>query len=111
MSNEKNWRRIVLNSENPKIKKPSGIEGVANWFFGNFCARCGKFDRECENYGKNCWDKIQAVKNGLKESGREYITHKKFARIIRISPFCKPTKREFHECPICKAFGIPQRRW
>lgn len=90
------------------MKKPVNLKRLANWYFGNFCARCGNFDKEEMHYGKDCWDKLQTIAEKLK--GQE-MTHKEFVNLIRYnSSFCKPTKREFSECPICKAFGIPQRR-
>ncbi len=96
----------------PIVKKPAKIEHVANWFFGNFCARCARTDDENESYGKVCFDKIQVIVTKLKENGTKEITHKEFADLIRKgSTFCKPIKREFAECPICRALGVPQRRF
>ena len=94
-----------------KPKKHAKVEHIAAWSFGNFCARCGKIDDENEAYGKNCYDKIQLIKDKLKASGIEIMTHKEFRYLIKSSTFCKPTKRVFKEYPICKALGVPQRRY
>jgi len=91
-----------------KVKKPAKVEHLANWFFGNFCVRCGRIDDENENHGKICYDKILTIANKLKQSGMEMMFHKEFSDLIRTSTFCKPTEREFHECKICKALGVPQ---
>lgn len=90
-----------------KTKKPARIEHLVNWYFGNLCARCGRIDREDENYGMDCYGKLQTIRKGIKASE---MIHKEFVRIIKSSPFCKPIKRAFDECPICKALGIPQWR-
>lgn len=89
-----------------KIKKPVKVEHLARWFFGNFCAKCAKIDDKNENYGRKCLDKIHSIANKLKQSGQESMTHKEFTILIKDQEFCKPVKRTFHECPICKAFGI-----
>ena len=92
-----------------KIKPLMKIEHLVNWYFGNFCARCGNIDRKDKNYGKDCWDKLQEL--GKKLEGEEML-HKEFVNLVRNnSTFCKPIKREFHECQICKALGIPQKRY
>jgi len=86
-----------------KIKKPIKIEHLVNWYFGNFCARCGNIDRQDKNYGKDCWEKLQKLCEGLKD---KEMLHREFVDLVRnSSTFCKPTKRIFHECPICKAIG------
>jgi hypothetical protein len=90
-----------------KPKKPIKIEHLVNWYFGNFCARCGKIDMENENHGRNCYEKLQAIAKGIKVQG---MTHNEFVLIVKSSPFCKPIKRIFPECPICKALGVPQRK-
>lgn len=36
-----------------KITIAAKVEHLANWFFGNFCAKCAKVDDEGENYGKD----------------------------------------------------------
>lgn len=89
-----------------KLKKPAKIEHLVNWYFGNFCARCGRIDGE--DYGRGCYEKLQAIGGRIKV---KEMTHAEFVRIIKSGPFCRPVKREFKECPICKALGIPQRRW
>lgn len=98
--------------EKPKTKKPAKIEHVANWFFGNFCIRCGRVDSEQDNYGMTCRDNIQTIVKKLTESGQHKILHKEFSDLIKKgTTFCRPTKREFPDCPICKGLGIPQRGW
>jgi len=94
-----------------KIKKPVNVRHLANWYFGNFCAHCGRIDSESDRFDKDCSDKIHSVANQLDVDGIENMTHKEFRELIKNSSFCKPIKRVFHECPICKALGIPQRRW
>lgn len=91
-----------------RIKKPVKVEHLANWFFGNFCARCTRIEDENKPYQDNCGKKIHAIKNKLKTDGIELMTHKEFTVIIKTAPFCKPIKRVFHECPICKALGAPR---
>lgn len=91
------------------MKKPAKIKHLANWYFGNFCTRCSRVDNEEEDYARDCYDKIHLIADKSKESGTEEMTHKQFAYLIKTSPFCKPIKRELHECHICKKLGIPQR--
>lgn len=93
------------------IKKPVSIEHLANWFFGNFCARCARTEDEDAPYQENCGKIIQTIKNKLKADGIELMTHKEFTVIIKTAPFCKPIKRVYPECPICKALGVPQRKY
>lgn len=89
-------------------KRPVKVEHLANWFFGNFCTRCGYIETA---KGKECWDKIHLIAQKLKSGGIEEMRHKEFTDLIkRGTTFCKPIKREFHECPICKALGVPQKR-
>lgn len=87
-------------------KKEVKIEHLVNWYFGNFCAKCGKIDDIKENYAKKCLDKIQLIVSMLKQNGTEILTYKEFLHLIRDQEFCKPIKRSFHECPICKKLGI-----
>ena len=87
-----------------KIKKPAKIGHLINWYFGNFCARCGNIDDKEKNYGKDCWDNLQKLGEGLKN---KEMLHRDFVHLVRgNSTFCKPTKRIFHECKICKSLGI-----
>lgn len=90
-----------------EIKKQVNLKHLANWYFGNFCSRCAKLDDEESDYAKNCYDKLQLLADRLTESGIKQMTHKEFVRLIKFqSVFCRPIKREFPECRICKAFGI-----
>lgn len=95
------------NIEQTKVKKPVKMSQVVNWYHGNVCIRCARIDMESEAYGRKCYDKLQALGKGI---GTPEITHKEFVNIAKSSPFCKPIKREFHECPACKALGVPQWR-
>lgn len=93
-----------------KTKKPAKLKHLANWYFGTFCVKCARIDDEKENYAKDCCDKINMIVDNLIESGTEMMTHKEFRNLIKnTSTFCKPIKREFHECSICKALGVPQQ--
>lgn len=92
-----------------KVKKPVKMSHAINWYHGNVCIRCARIDMESEAYGRNCYDKLLALGKGI---GTPEITHKEFVAIAKSSPFCKPIKRQFNDdCPICKAFGVPKRRW
>ena len=67
-------------------------------------------DREEDKHAKECYDKIHLVANKLIETGRDSMSYKEFRMLIKDgSTFCKPIKRVFPECPICKALGIEQR--
>ena len=91
-------------------KKPANVKHLANWYFGTFCCRCGRMDNVEDKYAGECYDKIHLIANKLIESGRDSMTYKEFRMLIKDgSRFCKPIKRVFHECPICKALGIKQR--
>lgn len=101
---------IALLYSMDKSKKPANIKHIANWYFGTFCSRCSRIDRVEDKYAKDCYDKIHLIADKLIESGRESMTYKEFGILIKDgSTFCKPIKREFHECQICKALGIRQR--
>lgn len=93
-----------------EVKKPAKIKHLANWYFGTFCSRCAMIDKEEVNFAADCYNKIHLIANKLVESGICSMTHKEFRALIKDgSTFCKPVKREFHECQICKAMGIKQR--
>ena len=47
-------------------------------------------------------EKIEAVSRSIKA---KEMTHKEFVRIIRSSPFCRPIRRVFPECELCKMIG------
>ena len=94
--------------EEMKEKKPAKIEHLVNWYFGNFCAKCGRIDMDSENYGKKCYDKMQKIKDNI---NIKEMAHKEFVNIIRNTSFCKPLKRMFHKCKICEALGVPQERF
>ncbi len=92
------------------VKKPAKIKHLANWYFGTFCYRCARMDTKEDNYARDCYDKIHFIADKLIESGRDSMTHKEFRMLVKEgSTFGRPIKREFHECPICKALGIRQR--
>ena len=88
------------NKEKPK----KNVKHLANWYFGNFCAM--KYGHE-----KECYDKLHEIAAELEKRGIIEMTHKEFVIVARENLTCKPTRREFHECPICKKFGVPQRRF
>ena len=89
-----------------KIKRPVKIEHLINWYFGNFCIRCGKINLDTERYGKDCYDKMQKIKSGIEA---EEMTHKEFVEIMKRTTFCRPIKREFSRCRICECLGI--KKW
>ncbi len=87
-------------------KRDVKIDHLINWYFGNFCAKCGFIDMEEENHGKDCWDKLYSLKEILPDE----MTHKEFINFVKNgTTFCKPIPRKFQECPICKDLGIPLR--
>jgi hypothetical protein len=91
------------------LKKKYKKEHIMNWYFGNYCAKCGKIDLKSEDYGRKCYKKMKEIIQGI--DGEE-ITHKEFVNIIRNSSFCKFEKREFsNNCPICKKLGVPRFRF
>ena len=80
-----------MQHEKQKVK----IEHLVNWYFGNFCAKCGKIDLESEDFGKKCFEKLQKIKDNVKV---EKMNNKQFVNIVRNSLFCHPTTRKFSEC-------------
>ena len=83
--------------------KKAKIGHIVKWYYGNFCARCGNIDDKNKNYGRDCWNKLQLLKEKLKGD----MTHKEFVRLVRQHPtFCKPVPRKFRDCPICMMLGI-----
>ncbi len=90
--------------KNLREKPKKNVRHLANWYFGNYCAMKYGHERECD-------DKLQEIAAELEKIGITEMTHKKFGIIARENLTCKPIKREFHECPICKKLGVPQRRF
>jgi len=90
------------------MKKSYKKEHILNWYFGNYCAKCGKVDSESENYGKECFEKMKEIMNNIDS---DEITHKQFIEIIRNSDFCHPITRKFCECNLCKCSGINNNYW
>jgi len=84
--------------QKPKVK----IEYLINWYFGTFCYRCRRIDSKKDNYGRNCYNKIQKIGSSI---NLKELTHKQFREIIKNSLFCKPIKRQFSTCPICEKLG------
>ncbi len=80
------------------------VKHAANWYFGNYCAM--KY-----GHGRECYDKLHEIAKKLESRGIAEITHKEFSIIARENLTCKPLKREFHDCPICRALKIPQQRF
>lgn len=91
------------------MKKSAKPKHLVNWYFGTFCYRCVRIDSDEEKHGGICYGKINLIADKIIESGIEMMTHKEFREIIKTSTFCKPIKREFHDCPICRALGVTQR--
>lgn len=99
---------MKLKTQGGMSKRKAKVDHLINWYFGNFCARCGFIDMEDKKYGRDCQDKLHLLKELLPEE----MTHKEFINFVRNgTTFCRPIPREFHECPICKALGVPQRKW
>jgi|SRR3989344_7076389 len=90
------------------IKMPAKIQHLINWYFGNFCAKCGKIDSEQEEFGRKCYNKLIAIKDNLNV---DEMTHKEFVNIIRHTSFCHSSTRHFDDCAVCKKFGISNRYW
>lgn len=44
------------------IKKPAKIQHLINWYFSNFCAKCGKVDSEQEEHGRKCYNHLMISK-------------------------------------------------
>lgn len=86
-------------------KKPAKIAHLVNWYFGNFCVRCGRIDLPEEDYGGYCIEKLHKLGDAI---GVGEITHREFVRLVKEgTTFCNPTKRQFRECSICNAIGGP----
>ncbi|MFZ2455935.1 MAG: hypothetical protein WAX07_05625 [Candidatus Altiarchaeia archaeon] len=80
------------------------IEHLANWYYGNVCMKCGRMDTED---GGKCFDRLHSMKNELPDE----MTHKEYVKYVKNKEgLCKPIKRTFHECEICKALGVPAYR-
>jgi len=78
-------------------------EHITNWYYGNYCVRCGRIDID-GNQGRDCYDRLRSLNNALPEE----LTHKEYVQYVKNKAgFCRPTPRTFHECPICKALGVP----
>lgn len=91
-----------------KEKRKAKISHLINWYFGNFCAKCGKIDSEEEDYGQKCLGKLNMIKDNLDVNE---MTHKQFVNIVRNSSFCHPTTRKFCECELCKKHRISNKYW
>ncbi|MBI3334191.1 hypothetical protein HYZ97_01785 [Candidatus Pacearchaeota archaeon] len=93
---------MIINAMDKKIKPKMGVHHLASWYFGNFCAM--KY-----GHGKDCDDKLQGIANELEKIGIKEMTHKEFCIIARENLTCKPIKRKFNDCPICKVMKIKHR--
>ena len=94
---------MVINENNKKVVK---AEHLANWFFGNYCAKCGMID--LEDFGASCRKKIDLL---VKEIEIEKMSYRDFILLMRRSLFCKPFARKFEECACCKRIGISNKYW
>ena len=100
---------IKNNTSSQKPKKKYKIQYLINWYFGNYCAKCGRIDLESEDHGQKCMKKIEQIRDNL---NTEEMTHKEFINIMRHTNFCHPFTRKFHECEICKRFGgLSDKYW
>ena len=84
---------MEIQKQKPKKK----IDHLINWYFGNYCAKCGKIGLKSEDYGQKCLRKMKKIKEGLNISE---MTHKEFIDIIRHNSFCHPFTRKFSECEV-----------
>lgn len=89
-------------------KKPAKISHLINWYFGNFCAKCGKIDLESEEFGRKCYKNLLVIKDNL---NIDEMTHREFVDIIRHTIFCHPFTRHFDDCEICRKLGINNNYW
>jgi len=69
--------------------------------------------REEEDFERlSCYKKIREM---MEDASERIITHKDFVCLVRNELKICDTKNfkklEFHECPICKVLGVPQRKW
>jgi hypothetical protein len=87
-----------------KVKPKMSVHYLASWYFGTFCAL--KY-----GHGRACDDKLHEIANELEKRGVKEMTHKEFCIIARENLTCKPIRRRFHDCPICRRFGVPQKRF
>ena len=94
--------RRIINTMDKKTKV--SVHHLASWYFGNFCAM--KY-----GHGKECDDKLHELANELENRGIKEMTHREFCIIARENLTCKPIKREFDDCPICKAMRIPRQNY
>jgi len=89
-------------------KKPAKIQHLINWYFGNFCAKCGKIDSEQEEFGKKCYNKLLTIQDNV---NADQMTHKEFVNLVRNTSFCHPSTRHFDDCATCKKFRINNNYW
>ena len=95
---------MVVDKGSEGSMKKANIGHLVNWFWGNYCAKCGKVD--LDDFGDECRRKIERM---AREIGVEEIRYKDFVLIMRRSLFCKPFSRKFCECRTCRKFGLSDR--
>jgi len=97
-----------MENQDKKVKSKVKISHLVNWYFGNYCAKCGRIDLKEEDYGKKCFEKLKKIGENLNV---EEMTHKEFINILRHSSFCHPFTRKFCECKLCNKFKISSKYW
>ena len=80
------------------IKRTYKIEHLINWYYGNFCVK----HKHCTKEHYEDMRQIALFWN-ISE-----MTHKEFIFRIRQELKCFPVQRDFHDCLICRKFGIHQ---
>lgn len=84
-----------------KPKQITNIYHLVNWYHGNFCVKHEGSTREH-------YDELKRIALSWNISK---MTHREFCYRIRKELKCNPIKRKFEDCPVCRRFGISQRRY
>jgi hypothetical protein len=61
-------------------KKPASMGRLANWYFGNFCVKCGRIESEKEEYGRLCHEKLHGLKDAV---GVGEMTHQEYVGLVK----------------------------
>jgi len=103
------WKVKDNISEMKKERPKWPLQRLKGMYFAIHCWKCKKFELSTEEYKKRCEENIQKIIDNLEV---EEMKFKEFNDIIKNSTFCTFEKREFNNnCPICKKWGIPQKRF
>ncbi len=93
-------------------KTPVRFSSVASWYEGNYCCmRCRSGDNT-DFKPLPCHEKIREFAN---DQSDRLVTHKDFMKLVREELRICDTKNfktpKAFNCPICKALGVPRRKW